>query len=240
MRALVARWPSLADVWLRFAGVPLRHAGTMGGNVANGSPIGDSPPVLMALDASVRAAPRRARAPPAAWPISTPATCRTGSSRASSCRRSRCRSTARTAVRAYKISKRFDCDISAVCAGLAIELDDARRRAHGALRLRRHGGHGRSAPPPPKRRSWASRGTRPPSPPRSPRSTPISRRSPTCAPAPRYRRQVAKNLLRRLWLETRRDAPLGDQRDERVERDAARRAGCQRRAAMNHAVDPPC
>ena len=38
-------------MWLRFAGVPLRHAGTMGGNVANGSPIGDSAPVLMALDA---------------------------------------------------------------------------------------------------------------------------------------------------------------------------------------------
>ena len=52
-RALVARWPTLTDVWLRFAGVPLRHAGTMGGNVANGSPIGDSAPVLMALDASL-------------------------------------------------------------------------------------------------------------------------------------------------------------------------------------------
>ena len=26
-------------------------------------------------------------------------------------------------VRAYKISKRFDCDISALCAGFAIELD---------------------------------------------------------------------------------------------------------------------
>ena len=52
-RALVARWPTLAEVWLRFAGVPLRHTGTMGGNVANGSPIGDSAPVLMALDASL-------------------------------------------------------------------------------------------------------------------------------------------------------------------------------------------
>src|SRR6185437_3002613 len=52
-RSLVARWPSLAEVWLRFAGVPLRHTGTMGGNVANGSPIGDSAPVLMALDAAL-------------------------------------------------------------------------------------------------------------------------------------------------------------------------------------------
>ena len=41
--ALVRQWPTLTDVWLRFASPPIRHAGTMGGNVANGSPIGDSP-----------------------------------------------------------------------------------------------------------------------------------------------------------------------------------------------------
>ena len=34
-------------------------------------------------------------------------------------------SVASRAVRAYKISKRFDCDISAVCAGFSIELDTA-------------------------------------------------------------------------------------------------------------------
>jgi len=51
--ALVARVPSLSDVWLRFASPPIRHAGTMGGNVANGSPIGDSPPVLMSLDTQI-------------------------------------------------------------------------------------------------------------------------------------------------------------------------------------------
>jgi xanthine dehydrogenase small subunit len=44
---------ALTDVWLRFASPPIRHAGTLGGNVANGSPIGDSPPVLMALDAQI-------------------------------------------------------------------------------------------------------------------------------------------------------------------------------------------
>ena len=29
----------------------------------------------------------------------------------------------RRQVRGYKVSKRFDCDISALCAGMAIELD---------------------------------------------------------------------------------------------------------------------
>ncbi|MDE2119190.1 MAG: xanthine dehydrogenase small subunit [Betaproteobacteria bacterium] len=48
---LARRWPALREMGLRFAGPPVRHAGTLGGNLANGSPIGDGAPVLMALDA---------------------------------------------------------------------------------------------------------------------------------------------------------------------------------------------
>ena len=51
--ALVAERPSLAAFAHRFAGLPVRNAGTLGGNVANGSPIGDSMPLLIALGASV-------------------------------------------------------------------------------------------------------------------------------------------------------------------------------------------
>ena len=124
--ALAARAPALAEAWRRFASPPIRHAGTLGGNVANGSPIGDSAPVLMALDAQVelRHGERVRRlplddfytgylanrmepgefvqalvVPDAAW--------------------------ARQ-LRAYKISKRFDSDISAVFAALAIALDGER------------------------------------------------------------------------------------------------------------------
>ena len=45
LEAAWRRWsraPELTDVWLRFASLPIRHAGTLGGNVANGSPIGDA------------------------------------------------------------------------------------------------------------------------------------------------------------------------------------------------------
>jgi xanthine dehydrogenase small subunit len=49
--ALAGEFPELREMGLRFAGPPVRHAGTLGGNLANGSPIGDSAPVLMALDA---------------------------------------------------------------------------------------------------------------------------------------------------------------------------------------------
>jgi len=52
-RVLVGRYPALADWADRFASPPVRNAGTLGGNVANGSPIGDSTPVLLALGASV-------------------------------------------------------------------------------------------------------------------------------------------------------------------------------------------
>ncbi|HQQ70616.1 MAG TPA: xanthine dehydrogenase small subunit, partial [Alicycliphilus sp.] len=111
-RALAARAPQLTDVWLRFASPPIRHAGTMGGNVANGSPIGDSPPILMALDAQVELrrgdAVRRMPLPDFyldymqnalqagefAQAIVVPL--------AAFARQ----------VRGYKISKRFDCDIS--------------------------------------------------------------------------------------------------------------------------------
>jgi xanthine dehydrogenase small subunit len=51
--ALVADRPHLAEFAQRFAGLPVRNSGTLGGNVANGSPIGDSMPLLIALGANV-------------------------------------------------------------------------------------------------------------------------------------------------------------------------------------------
>ena len=62
------------DVWLRFASLPIRNAGTMGGNVANGSPIGDSAPVLMALDAQLVLRQRRRDARACRWTTSTSTT----------------------------------------------------------------------------------------------------------------------------------------------------------------------
>lgn len=43
----------LKGYWHRFAGLPIRNSGTLGGNIANGSPIGDSMPLLIALHAHV-------------------------------------------------------------------------------------------------------------------------------------------------------------------------------------------
>jgi len=46
---LLEHYPELSELFLRFASPPIRNAGTLGGNIANGSPIGDSMPALIAL-----------------------------------------------------------------------------------------------------------------------------------------------------------------------------------------------
>jgi xanthine dehydrogenase small subunit len=51
--ALAFERPQLQNFFNRFAGLPVRNSGTLGGNVANGSPIGDSMPLLIALGAHV-------------------------------------------------------------------------------------------------------------------------------------------------------------------------------------------
>jgi xanthine dehydrogenase small subunit len=62
----------------RFAGLPVRNSGTLGGNVANGSPIGDSMPLLIALGAHVvLMASQGARSRELPLEACTPATART-------------------------------------------------------------------------------------------------------------------------------------------------------------------
>ena len=124
--ALAGRAPSLTEAWRRFASPPIRHAGTMGGNVANGSPIGDSAPVLMALDALVelRRSERVRRLPLDAF-YTGYQTNRLEPGEFIQALAVPDAAWARQ-LRAYKISKRFDSDISAVFAALAIELDGER------------------------------------------------------------------------------------------------------------------
>ena len=50
---ILAHFPEALDYWLRIGGWQVRNAGTIGGNVANGSPIGETPPLLIALGATI-------------------------------------------------------------------------------------------------------------------------------------------------------------------------------------------
>ena len=52
--SLISNWPDLGPFLQRFASLPIKNWATIGGNIANASPIGDMPPVLIALDAKLK------------------------------------------------------------------------------------------------------------------------------------------------------------------------------------------
>jgi xanthine dehydrogenase small subunit len=198
--ALDGRHPELRELFRRFGSPPIRNAGTLGGNLANGSPIGDAMPPLIALGARVRlrrgparrelaledlylAYQQTAMAPgeflESVWvPPPAPG----------------------LRLAAYKVSKRFDQDISAVCAAFALVIGD------GTIRAARVAFGGMAAVP--KRAASCEAAL-------------VGQRwdETTCDRAAAalntdyapitdlrasagYRRRVAANLLRRFWLET--------------------------------------
>lgn len=136
-QALVAEYPELRDLYERFASLPIRNAGTLVGNVANGSPIGDSMPALIALGTQVllqQGVQLRSVAledfylgyqqkdlRPSEFVRALRVPLRKS----------------QQFFRTWKISKRFGQDISAVCAAFALELDAgkvvAMRMAFGGM-----------------------------------------------------------------------------------------------------------
>ena len=124
--ALAAIDADVGEVLRRLGSTQVRASGTVGGNIANGSPIGDTPPMLIALGATLtlrqaqaeRTLPlesffvaygRQDRLPgELVWRIDVP------------------KPRPNEAFRAYKISKRFDQDISAVMSAFKFTLDGRR------------------------------------------------------------------------------------------------------------------
>ena len=116
----------LGELLRRFAGNQVRQAGTVGGNVANGSPIGDLPPALIALGATL-ALQRGDR--PRTMPLENFFLDYAKQDRAPGefVRVIRIpKFTAGEHFRCYKISKRFDSDISAVMGAFKLRLDGTR------------------------------------------------------------------------------------------------------------------
>jgi xanthine dehydrogenase small subunit len=220
--ALAAEWPSLRDVWLRFAGLPVRLSGTMGGNVANGSPIGDAAPVLIALGAAIvlRQGERVREMPLEDFYVDYMKNRLEPGEFVQALRVPR--AVPGQVVRVYKISKRFDCDISAVCAAYSLELDGGAvqqaRIAHGGM-----AGTVRRAPQAEaalQGQPWAAAGEAALQAAMAALAqdyTPLSDMRASAA----YRLQVAQNLLRRCWLETRADAPLPEAAVNVFAREAA-------------------
>ena len=124
--ALVKDRPQLHNFAARFAGLPVRNSGTLGGNVANGSPIGDSMPLLIALGARVVLMSAHGQRD---MPLETLYTGYRQNVMSADEVLAWIRvpkAIAGETMRIYKISKRYDDDISAVCLALKLQIENAR------------------------------------------------------------------------------------------------------------------
>lgn len=116
--------PYLSPYWDRIAGWQVRNMGTVGGNIANGSPIGDTPPVLIALGAEItlRRGDARRSLPLEAFFIDYGQQDRRAGEFVESIRVPL--PGAEDLNAAYKISKRRDEDISSVAVGIHVTVQD--------------------------------------------------------------------------------------------------------------------
>jgi len=197
---LVDAHPGFREVIERLGGRQVRNAGTIGGNIANGSPIGDMPPGLIALGSKLVLCSRAGRrtmpledffqaygrqdlrAGEIVEKILLPLPA------------------AERSFATYKVSKRFEQDISAVCAGFCVDLDGNR------VRSARIAFGGMAATP--KRAPaceaalsgapWSEQTVREAQAALEADFTPISDLRASAA----YRMRVARNLLTRFYLES--------------------------------------
>jgi xanthine dehydrogenase small subunit len=204
--ALAVDYPELAELWTRFASLPIRNAGTLGGNVANGSPIGDSMPALLALGAEVvlRHGPKTRTLPLDAFYLGYQKSALAAGEFVVAIRVPRPAPDLR--FRTYKVSKRYDQDISAVCAAFALRIVDstivdARLAFGGMAATPKRAAHAEAAL---NGAAWDDTATQRAMDALAADYQPLTDMRASSA----YRMKVARNLLRRFQLETRDQAPL--------------------------------
>lgn len=121
---ITQHYPDLAELFTRFASPPVRNVATLGGNIANGSPIGDSMPALMVLGARIVLQGPGGRRELALEDFyqGYMATA-LGADEVLVSVRIPLPDEA-DSTRCYKVSKRFDQDISALCMAMRIQLEN--------------------------------------------------------------------------------------------------------------------
>jgi xanthine dehydrogenase small subunit len=204
LAALAVHYPDFGILLRRLGSRQIRNRGTIGGNIGNGSPIGDTPPVLIALDATLvlrRGADERVIAVADFFLGYRRTALRPGEFIA---RIDVPLPRAGRQFRCYKVAKRFDQDISAVCGAFDLELIDG--RVHD-IRI----GFGGMAATPVRvagvehaltGRPWTETNVQAAMNVMDSTLTPIS----DMRASADYRRMVARNLLFKFYLET--AAPL--------------------------------
>lgn len=128
-------YPDFAKLLDRLGSLQIRNQGTLGGNVANASPIGDTPPVLLALDARLRLTSARGSREVAINDFFT-------GYRQTLLQPGEFIETilipkpeANDILKVYKISKRFDDDIAAVCMAIRLQLVPEQNNLVQAVRV---------------------------------------------------------------------------------------------------------
>ncbi len=206
---LVKYYPELMEIWRRFASRPIRNIGTLGGNVANGSPIGDSMPGLIALGARIvlcRGATTRELPLEMLYQGYQQKNMAADEFIASIKVPTRVGTHANLRFRTYKLSKRFDSDISAVCAAFAFiadgEMIRAPRVAFGGMAATpQRAAHTEAVL---ANTNWNETTVRAAMDALGADYAPLTDMRATSA----YRLEAAKNLLYRFWLATRTVDPL--------------------------------
>ncbi len=199
-------YPQMGDVIRRIGAAQVRNLGTIGGNIANGSPIGDMPPLLIAAGAKLvlRSANDERIIPLEDFFIeygkqdlhkgefvkSTIIPKPTPSQK----------------YFAYKISKRFESDISAVCMAMSLSLKDGIcsnvRIAYGGMAATPK--RAANAEKALEGQNWTEENIRRAVVALPSDFTPID----DLRASKSYRMQVAQNLLLKAWLEDQNNAPI--------------------------------
>ena len=198
--AIANPYPDFADLLRRVGSRQIRNRGTLGGNIANASPIGDTAPVLIALGASLvlRMGRRQRTLPVEAFFAGYRQTVLSAGELIERIDLPMPR--VGQHLRCYKVAKRFDQDISAVCAAFSLSLED------GVVTDIRIGYGGMAATPVRtiaveqalRGRPWTKPNIRAAMAVLDAELAPISDFRASAA----YRRQIAGNLLFKAWLET--------------------------------------
>ncbi len=120
-------YPDMGEMYRRFASPPIRNAATIGGNVANGSPIGDSMPGLIALGSSLvlRRGEESRELPLDEFYLAYQKNALEEGEFVERVRIPVATPDRRFGM--YKITKRFDQDISCVCGAYSLKLDGDNR-----------------------------------------------------------------------------------------------------------------
>lgn len=191
--------PQLGDLVRRIGAVQVRNAGTIGGNIANGSPIGDMPPALIALGAQItlRHGGDRRTIPLEDYFLAYGSQDRRPGEFLEQINIPRPDPASR--IRIVKLSKRFDSDISAVCGAFVISVregvvEGARLAFGGMAATPKRAAHCEAAL---IGKPWSAATTAEAADLIGLDFNPLTDVRGTAA----YRLEVAANLIRRLWRE---------------------------------------